>query len=367
MIVSKINVVLLFGGRSSEHSISCATAAGVMVSIDRSKYNLIPVGITRDGHYVPVADDSQRWALKAGVNLPEVVFEGASVIWPANDRGELLAVAADGTSSSLGRIDVVFPVLHGPFGEDGTLQGFLELLGVPYVGNGVFASAAGMDKEFAKALFLAADIPVTPHAVVRAFEWANDPESVLERVHNLGSLPLFVKPARGGSSLGVSKVTEWEDFADAMAYALEHDNKAVIEAGVVGREVECAVLSGRGGGETRVSIAGEIKVKGRDFYDFEAKYRDEDSVDLIIPAEMEPATLSQMQALAKMAFSAIGGRGLARVDFFLTETGFILNEVNTMPGFTPLSMFPSLWQESGIGYPQLIDELIELALEPGQR
>jgi len=334
-----------------------------MGAIDRSKYNLIPVGISRDGHYVPAQDDSQRWALKAGVELPEVVFEGASVVWPANSSGQLIAIAADGSSSSLGRIDVVFPVLHGPFGEDGTLQGFLELLGVPYVGNGVFASAAGMDKEFAKALFLAAGIPVTPHAVVRRAEWANDPESVLEKVHNLGQLPLFVKPARGGSSLGVSKVTEWDDFADAMAYAFEHDNKAVIEAGVVGREVECAVLSGRNDGETRVSIAGEIKVKGRDFYDFDAKYRDEASVDLIIPAEMDAAVLAEMQGWAKMAFAAIGGRGLARVDFFLTETGFILNEVNTMPGFTPLSMFPSLWQASGIEYAQLIDELIELALE----
>ncbi len=360
--MSKIRVLLLFGGRSSEHSISCATAAGVMGAIDRNRFELVPVGITRAGQMVPVADEPDRWALTSG-ELPVVEFEGRKVIWPELGDRELRFVDEQGSVESLGEIDVVFPVLHGPYGEDGTIQGFLELLDIPYVGNGVFASAAGMDKEFTKALFEAADIPVTPHVVIREKQWLDDPESILEKVAKLGGTPLFVKPARAGSSVGVSKVTNMDAFADAVALALDNDNKVVVEHGLVGREVECAVLGGRHGARPRVSVAGEIVVKGRDFYDFEAKYRDEASVDLIVPAVLSAEELSQMQAITRRAFDAIGGSGLARVDFFLTADGFVVNEINTMPGFTPLSMFPSLWQASGIAYADLISELIDLALE----
>ncbi len=339
--MSKIRVLLLFGGRSSEHSISCATAAGVMGAIDRNRFELVPVGITRAGQMVPVADEPDRWALTSG-ELPVVEFEGRKVIWPELGDRELRFVDENGSVESLGEIDVVFPVLHGPYGEDGTIQGLFSLM---------------------QALFEAADIPVTPHVVIREKQWLDDPESILEKVAKLGGTPLFVKPARAGSSVGVSKVTNMDAFADAVALALDNDNKVVVEHGLVGREVECAVLGGRHGARPRVSVAGEIVVKGRDFYDFEAKYRDEASVDLIVPAVLSAEELSQMQAIARRAFEAIGGSGLARVDFFLTADGFVVNEINTMPGFTPLSMFPSLWQASGIAYADLISELIDLALE----
>ncbi len=360
--MAKTRVLLLFGGRSSEHSISCATAAGVMGAIDRNRFELVPVGITRGGTLVPVADDAAKWALTEG-ELPTVEFAGTKCIWPELGDKELRTIDETGKVDSLGEIDVVFPVLHGPYGEDGTIQGLLELLDMPYVGNGVFASAAGMDKEFTKALFQAAGIPVTPHVVIRERQWLNDPEHALADVKKLGALPLFVKPARAGSSVGVSKVSDMAEFADAVALALDNDNKVVVERGLVGREVECAVLGGRDGKRARVSVAGEIIVTGRDFYDFEAKYRDESSVELVVPADLTPAQLDEMQSIARRAFEAIGGAGLARVDFFLTKDGFFVNEINTMPGFTPLSMFPMLWQASGIAYANLISELIDLALE----
>jgi len=357
----KLKVVLLFGGKSSEHSISCATAAGVMGAIDRSKYELITVGITKAGVFVPAEDNAQRWALRKG-ELATVEDAGARIDFAMDGSREIFEASADGNRRSLGAVDVVFPVLHGPFGEDGTMQGFLELAGFPYVGNGVLASAAGMDKEFTKAIFQDAKIPVTAHVVIREGQWQQDPESSIEAVHRLGGLPVFVKPARAGSSVGVSKVKTWDEFGPAVAVAFEHDNKIVVEHEVVGREVECAVLEGRKSAKPRVSVAGEIVVKGREFYDFDAKYQDEASVDLIIPAKMSQDELLEMQSIARRAFIALGCEGLARVDFFLTKKGFVVNEINTMPGFTPLSMFPSLWQATGIGYAALIDELIELAL-----
>lgn len=325
-----------------------------MGAIDRDKFELVPIGITKDGIFVPAKDDTEKWSLNKDA-LPTVQFEGETVTWLPN--GE---IAINGKTA--GKIDVVFPVLHGPYGEDGTIQGFFELLDLPYVGNGVFASAAGMDKEFTKALFEAAGVPVTPHVVIRKNDWLNNPESALENVKQLGGLPLFVKPARAGSSVGVSKVKDTSEFASAVAKAFKEDDKLVVEKQVVGREVEVAVLEGKDGGQTRVSVAGEIIVKGRDFYDFEAKYIDEDSVELVIPAKITPAELQEMQAIARKAFAAIGGEGLSRVDFFLTKDGFLVNEINTMPGFTRLSMFPSLWQASGIDYKSLITELIDLAL-----
>lgn len=358
--MTKIRVGLLFGGKSSEHSISCATAAGVMSAIDREKYELVPIGITRDGQFVPAIADPEHWALRKG-ELAEVEYAGEKIEFALDGTREIFLVSAT-RRESLGILDVVFPVLHGPNGEDGTMQGFLELCSLPYVGNGVFASAAGMDKEFTKALFQAANIPVTDHVVVHQQKWLADPESVLEQLRTLGSLPLFVKPARAGSSMGVSKVKNWDEVPVAFDLAFGEDNKLVVERAVVGREVECAVLESQGNQKPRVSVAGEIVVHGREFYDFDAKYRDEASVDLIIPAEISPDQLKEMQQIARRAFLALGCSGLARVDFFLTENGFLVNEVNTMPGFTPLSMFPSLWQHSGIAYPELIDELISLAL-----
>lgn len=360
--MAKLNVVLLFGGRSSEHSISCATAAGVMGAIDREKYNLIPVGITQDGVFVPAEDSVQRWALSDGP-LPVVQFEGSRLDFAMDGSRDLFQISTEGVRTRIATVDVVFPVLHGPFGEDGTMQGFLELAGLPYVGNGVFASAAGMDKEFSKSLFLGAGVPATPHVVITEYDWKHNREQKLVEVGRLGGTPLFVKPARAGSSVGVSKVKDMGDFDIAVRAALEHDNKVTVEHGLVGREVECAVLSSLDGGPARVSVAGEIIVKGREFYDFEAKYRDESAVDLIIPAQLTAAELAEMQALARKAFEALGGYGLARVDFFLTADGFYINEINTMPGFTQFSMYPSLWGATGVGYSDLIDQLIQLGLQ----
>lgn len=357
----KLNVALLFGGPSSEHEISCATAAGVMGAIDRDKYNLIPVGITKAGDWIVGEDDAAKWALRKG-NLVSVEPNGSKIEFAQDGSRELFATDSNGTRSSLGVIDVVFPVLHGPYGEDGTLQRELEAVGVTYVGNGILASERGMDKELSKDAFLAAGVPATAHVVINLDDWMNDPESALEKVRKLGSLPLFVKPARAGSSKGVSKVKDMAQFAAAIETAFKEDNKLVVECGIDGREVEVAVLQGRDGAAPRVSVAGEIIVTGRDFYDFDAKYQDEDSVQLVIPAALSDTELQEMQALAAKAFNALGCEGLARADFFLTKNSFLINEINTMPGFTPLSMFPSLWQASGITYPKLIDELIELAL-----
>jgi D-alanine-D-alanine ligase len=362
VVMTKLNVALLFGGPSSEHEISCATAAGVMGAIDRDKYNLIAIGITKAGDWILGEDDAAKWALRKG-NLATVEPNGTAVKFATDGSRELFATDATGARSSLGVIDVVFPVLHGPYGEDGTLQRELEGFGVPYVGNGVLASERGMDKELSKDAFLAAGVPATPHVVIQLEDWQSDPESALEKVRALGNLPLFVKPARAGSSKGVSKVKAMDDFAAAVATAFKEDDKLVVECGIEGREVEVAVLEGHGGSAPRVSVAGEIIVSGRDFYDFDAKYQDEDAVQLVIPAELSDSELQDMQALAARAFNALGCEGLARADFFLTKKGFLINEINTMPGFTPLSMFPSLWQASGISYPDLIDELIELALQ----
>jgi D-alanine-D-alanine ligase len=356
--MTKLNIALLFGGPSSEHEISCATAAGVMGAINRDKYNLIAVGITKAGEWIAADDDAAKWALRKG-KLATVEPNGTGVEF--SESQELFVTNDQGSRESLGVIDVVFPVLHGPYGEDGTLQRELETVGVAYVGNGVLASERGMDKELSKDAFLAAGVPATPHVVIKLDDWLTDPESALEKVRHLGPLPLFVKPARAGSSKGVSKVKAMADFSDAVENAFKEDNKLVVECGVEGREVEVAVLEGRNGDAPRVSVAGEIIVTGREFYDFDAKYQDEDSVQLVVPAKISEAELQEMQSLAAKAFDALGCEGLARADFFLTKNGFLINEINTMPGFTPLSMFPSLWAASGIDYPDLIDELIELA------
>ena len=358
--MSKLRVALLFGGPSSEHEISCASAAGVLGAIDRSKYDIVPIGITKAGKWTLAADDAAKWALRKG-DLATVEDEGNEVAFSTDGRHELFLTDASGRRS-LGVIDVVFPVLHGPYGEDGQVQRELEAVGVAYVGNGVLASERGMDKELSKDAFLAAGIPATPHVVLTEQKIMSDPESALEAIRGLGELPIFVKPARAGSSKGVSKVKTPDELADALETAFAEDTKIVIERGLKVREIEFAVLESRDGGRPRVSVPGEIVVKSREFYDFDAKYQDEDSVDLIIPAKLTEAELAEMQTIARRAFKSLGCEGLARVDFFLTADGFFVNEINTMPGFTPLSMFPSLWQASGIEYADLIDELIYLAL-----
>lgn len=355
-----IRVALLFGGRSSEHSISCATAAGVLSAIDRDRFEVVPIGVTRTGAWTLQPDDPELFALRA--ELPEVLDNGTRVRPPdAADSRELTLVAADGTVSSLGDIDVVFPILHGKFGEDGTVQGQLELLDLPYVGNGVLASSLAMDKHMTKTVLASADIAVAPWVSLTQSRWAGQRELLERRIREL-ELPVFVKPSRAGSSVGVTKVADWEALDAAIDVAFAEDSTVLVEAAMVGREVECAVLEGRDGAEPRVSVAGEIVVTGREFYDFEAKYLDPDAAQLICPASLEEGELREMQRVAARAFEAIGGAGLARVDFFLTGDGFVVNEINTMPGFTPISMFPSCWQASGLSYPELITELIELGL-----
>lgn len=306
-------------------------------------------------------DDPTKFALDP-LNLPTVSDNGTRVRWPerAGDRG-LSVVDADGASRSLGDVDVVFPILHGPFGEDGTIQGLLELVGLPYVGSGVLASALGMDKHFTKMILRQAGIDVAPWHTVTAQDWARDASGVASRAVELG-LPVFVKPARAGSSVGVSKVKDWSELPAAIEFALAEDSRVLIETAIVGREVECAVIEGRPGEPTRVSVAGEIVMTGREFYDFDAKYLGAPGIELVCPAVLTDDELSTMQSLAARAFEAIGGEGLARVDFFLTEHGFVVNELNTMPGFTPISMFPTCWIASGLSYPELIDELITLTL-----
>lgn len=358
----RLTVVLLFGGRSSEHTISCATAGGVLSAIDRAKYDVIPVGITKDGAYTLQADDAAALRMDPD-NMPVVHDNGTRVQWPTSAVSRHMTYTdAAGGSHSLGDVDVVFPILHGPFGEDGTVQGLLELLGLPYVGNGVLASSLGMDKHFTKTALEAAGVAVAPWITVTPRSWAQQRDLWYGRAVSLG-LPLFVKPSRAGSSVGVSKVSSLDELDAALEIAFAEDSKALIESAIFGREVECGVLSGRNGAATRVSVAGEIIMHGRDFYDFEAKYIDPDAAELVCPTDLREGELLEMQRMAARAFEAIGGYGLARVDFFFTGEEFIVNELNTMPGFTPISMYPKCWQASGVSYPELIDELIQLGVE----
>lgn len=330
-------------------------------AIDRNRYRVIPVGITRAGAFVLEADDPDRFALNADA-LPSVVDDGTRIRWPdSTESRELTVVHPDGRIESLGDIDIVFPILHGPWGEDGSIQGMLELIDLPYVGSGVLASALGMDKHFTKTVFAQAGIPVAPWSTVSAPDWDRDPDAVRAAVDTLG-LPVFVKPARAGSSVGVSKVTALSELPAALTVAFAEDDKALIESTLLGRELEVAVLGGRPGEPARASVAGEVVVSGRDFYDFEAKYLGGAGIELLCPAALTPTELASMQDLAVRAFDSIGAEGLSRVDFFLTADGWVINEINTMPGFTPISMFPTCWLNSGLSYPELITELIDVAL-----
>lgn len=362
----KVRVALLFGGRSGEHAVSAATAAGVLRAIDRDTYDVLAVGITRDGRWVVASDDPEIWELRAD-RLPEVTAaSGSEVMLSSSVDGAHLQVLEEGSVPAvLGQVDVVFPVLHGPFGEDGTVQGLLELADVRYVGSGVLASAVGMDKHYMKLIFAAHGLPVGPYVVVTPRDWSQRRDDVLTRVKDL-QLPVFVKPARAGSSLGVTRVDDLADLERAIEDAQVHDPKVLVEEGIEGREIECAILGGRAGATPRASVPGEIVVDhtARAFYDFEAKYLDDGPVRLDAPADLAPAVAERVRDLAVEAFEAIGAEGIARVDVFVTpDDQVVVNEINTMPGFTPISMYPRMWAASGLAYPDLIDELIQLALE----
>ncbi|WP_353508164.1 D-alanine--D-alanine ligase family protein [Intrasporangium sp.] len=357
-------VAIVFGGRSSEHAVSCATAAGVMRAIDRDKYDVVPIGVSRDGQWVLAADDPARFELTAG-RTPEVLPDEAHVVLPLSTRQTALTVLEAGQPpTELGNVDVVLPLLHGPFGEDGTLQGFLELSDIRYVGSGVFASAAGMDKHYMKVVFAGHGLPIGPYAVITDRAWRADRAAALDACAGLG-FPLFVKPARAGSSMGISKVEEPGDLEAAIEVAREHDPKVVVEAAITGREIECAVLEGHGLEAPRTSQVGEVAVHDNHaFYDYEAKYLAEADVDLTCPADVPAHVSDEVRRLAAAAFEALGCEGLARVDCFYTDDGRVLvNEINTMPGFTPHSMYPRMWAASGLTYTELIDELVSLALE----
>lgn len=353
---------MIFGGRSTEHAISCVTAGSVLAVLDRDRYDVVPIGITRDGRWVLSNDDPETLAIQAG-QLPQVPTSEAAVVLAADPTRPALVVHEPMSAPQVLRgVDVVLPLLHGPYGEDGTIQGLLELAGVPYVGAGVFASAAAMDKHYMKMILVGSGLPDIPHVVIKPREWAADPAAVRESVASLGS-PVFVKPARGGSSIGISKVHKLDDLGDAIALAQQSDPKVIVEAMVEGREIEVGVLEGIDGGPPEVSVAAEIVVRGdREFYDFDAKYLD-DTTDITVPAELPESVDAEIRRLAVAAFEALSCEGLARIDFFVTPDDEVLvNEVNTMPGFTPTSVFPRVWAASGLDYATLVGRLIQSAL-----
>jgi D-alanine-D-alanine ligase len=346
--VSRIRVAVVFGGRSGEHGVSCLSAAAILRALDRDRYEVVPVGILPDGRWVLAPDDAS--ALEPRGGRLASVSEGTEV---AVRSGGYRVVA----SALPHDLDVVFPVLHGPYGEDGTVQGLLELAGVPYVGAGVFASAAAMDKQHMKTLLRAAGLPVGDYAVLP-----------------LGTAPLppqfpppwFVKPARAGSSLGISRVEDPAGLDAAVELARRYDAKVLVEAAIPGREIEIGVLEEPGGSGARASRPAEILLQGHDFYDFEAKYQPEAGTGFRIPADLTAEQEDRLAQLAVAAFHALDVAGLARVDFFLRpDATFVVNELNTMPGFTPQSMFPRMWEASGVSYTELVDRLIALALERG--
>ncbi|MGD9482129.1 D-alanine--D-alanine ligase family protein [Streptomyces sp. TRM70308] len=362
----KPRVAVVFGGRSSEHGISVLTAGAVLRAIDREKYDVLPIGITVDGRWALTADAPDRMAI-TDRELPSVDALAESpggVVLPVDPASREVVYTEPGVvPKALGEVDVVFPVLHGPYGEDGTLQGLLELSGVPYVGSGVLSSAVGMDKEYMKRVFASFGLPVGPYTVIRPREWEQGRTAARKKVVDFAAdhgWPVFVKPARAGSSMGISKVEDLTGLEEAVEEARRHDPKVIVEATLRGREIECGVLEFGDG--PQASVPAEIPpVSSHDFYDFEAKYID--SATGIVPAPLTPRETAEVRRLAVLAFEAASCEGLVRADFFLTDDGgFVINEINTMPGFTPISMYPRMWQESGVSYPELVDRLIQSAL-----
>jgi D-alanine-D-alanine ligase len=375
--VKRLRVGVLYGGRSGEHEVSLASAAAVFANLDRARYEPVPIRIEKDGRWTladkpPLASSAAEVIEHARLEAARPVRAGREVhLVPrpgdetmlAIDRGAAVDPAGDAARAMITglSLDLLFPVLHGPYGEDGTVQGLLELAGVPYVGAGVLASATGMDKAIAKVLFAARGLPVGPYDVVLRREWIQDPSPVARRLVKKLGLPLFVKPANLGSSVGISKVKEASALPPAMDLAAEFDRKIVVEAAIPGaREIECAVL---GNDEPQASLPGEV-LPSREFYDYEAKYLDEGS-KLLIPAPLNQKETEAIRRLSIEAFRAIDGAGMARVDFLVSRADgrTFVNEVNTIPGFTTISMYAKLWEATGVPYPALLDRLIQLALE----
>jgi D-alanine-D-alanine ligase len=353
--MKKITVALIYGGKSGEHEVSLRSAASVYQALDPEKYQVVPIGITKEG----------QW--RAGTRLlagefQKILEAGERVVLPAEPEQNCFLQFSPGQKSVEQeiRIDVAFPVLHGPFGEDGTIQGLLEMANLPYVGAGVLGSAAGMDKDVMKRLLLQAGLPTPAHIAFWDTQWSREPDEIRRRIEEQLGYPCFVKPANLGSSVGISKAKNGEQLRAALDLAATFDRKIIVEQFINGREIECSVL---GNEEPRASLPGEI-IPSREFYDYESKYLDEKS-ELIIPAPLTPEQTRRVQELAVQTFLATECAGMARVDFFVEKTKgeVLVNEINTIPGFTSISMYPKLWEASGISYPQLIDRLIELALE----
>jgi D-alanine-D-alanine ligase len=367
----KIRVAVVFGGRGPEHPVSCMGAGNMLAGIDRTRYEVIPVGITTDGNWVLVADAPERLAVTDG-ELPTVaaVAEAGSTVVPWSGGG-VVATAPTQIPHVFGDVDVVLPVLHGPYGEDGTIQGLLELAGVRYVGAGVLASAVSMDKEYMNLIFKAKGLPVGPFVVVRERDWPDvqsetlsvEAKRVLDDIEELG-WPLFVKPARGGSSIGTSKANNMDELREAVATARQYDPKVLVEAAIDGVEVEVSVLEGLDGAPPDTSLPGQLLIDGgEEFWDFEAKYLDAAS-GMAIPAPIPDSAIEQIRQLAAAAFDAVSCEGLARVDFFYTRDGeILLNEINTMPGLSPASYFQKMWEASGMSFPQLVDRMLQTALK----
>jgi D-alanine-D-alanine ligase len=353
-------VAVLFGGRSAEHEISCISARAVIDAMDAARTEVIPIGITKEGRWhllsgpLPLPSESGR--------MPEVTDGSGQLVGLAGEGPSAELVVADGSREA---IDIVFPVLHGPMGEDGAVQGIMELAGIPYVGAGVTASAVGMDKDVQKALFARAGLPVVPYEVVREPEWREDPDGVAARAQILG-YPLFSKPSTLGSSIGVMKVRSRQELDGGLQEAFRYARKALLERAVSApREVECAVL---GNDDPAASVVGEIVPTGHEFYDYAAKYLDVDGARPQIPADLKPDVAQRIQRMAVSAFRAIDCAGMARVDFFVQGDGLVpgtvwMNEINTIPGFTSISMYPKLWEASGLPDPELIERLLDLAVE----
>jgi len=369
----KIRVGVLFGGRSGEHEVSLASARSVMDHINKEQYDVIPIGITKEGEWLVGGDpmaalasgtspaDSSPATLLADPSRPGLWnLSGGGKLGPGETGVQPRAQGQSLTAVRLAELDAVFPVLHGTYGEDGTVQGLLELAGVPYVGCGVVASAAAMDKAIAKDIFCAHGLPVLDYIVVKRKQWRQDPGQVIAEVEERLSYPVFVKPANLGSSVGVSKVHDGEELSPALDLAARYDRKVLIEQGIEAREIEVSVL---GNDDPIASIPGEV-VPCREFYDYRAKYVDDDS-ELLIPAPLDTETMQRVREMALVAYKALDCAGMARADFLLDRVSgeLWINELNTIPGFTQISMYPKLWQATGISYPELIDRLIELAVE----
>lgn len=362
----KTRVALIFGGRSGEHQISCATAASVMAVIDPARYEILAIGITPDGEWVRVPAKPELYEMIDGRGVVIEAGESSVALWTGNPRvvEKPRAVAGERIEATdLGDVDVVFPLLHGPYGEDGTIQGLMEMSNVRYVGCGVAASAVSNDKHLTKALLLGAGISVGRWTLITDREWRRDRSRALAQAASVGQ-DLYVKPARAGSSLGITHVEDLDMLEDAIEEARRVDPRVVVEAATVGREIECGVLD-FGSEGVRASRCGEIAVASRDgFYDYKTKYQAHDDVTLSTPADLPKAVEQQIRETAVRAFEVLGCEGLARVDFFYNEESgkITINEVNTMPGFTPWSMYPAMWQATGLEYPALVSHLIQQAL-----